>query len=401
MTDRESKNKITDYISILIKWKRFILTVMIVLIISSTIISFLIPETFQATTTLMFPENNDFSQGAFSGLLSSVPFLNAGFAGGSANVDKMIGILKSRTVLLDVIKKFNLENYYGVSDGNIDLVLRAFRDDIRFEVNENYLLEISVIHQSPDTAAVMANYFAMKLDSLNRYFNVEEARNNRIFIERRYQEHLNKLSSLEDSLENFQQKYGIYAIPEQIEAAISMIADLEAQLAEKKLLADAIGSELDTDSPNYKLMLKEIELVENKINNLKKGQNLEFNSVVLFPFKKLPEMQKLYFQLFRDIEIQGKIIEFILPLYEKAKIDEQKSLPTVMVLDKAVPPQLKYAPKKAFIILAVSLFGFIILVFLSFRGESILTTETEKNIFENKEKGFYTKLVKIFRIKTT
>ncbi len=43
-----------------------------------------------------------------------------------------------------------------------------------------------------------------------------------------------------------------------------------------------------------------------------------------------------------------------MPMYEQAKVEEQKSIPTIMVIDKAVPPELKYSPKRSVIILGFS-----------------------------------------------
>ena len=45
------------------------------------------------------------------------------------------------------------------------------------------------------------------------------------------------------------------------------------------------------------------------------------------------------------MEIQYKILEFVQPLYEQAKVEEVRNSPSVLVLDKATPPELKAKPK--------------------------------------------------------
>ena len=58
-----------------------------------------------------------------------------------------------------------------------------------------------------------------------------------------------------------------------------------------------------------------------------------------------------------------------MPMYEQAKVEEQKSIPTVMVVDKAVPPELKYCPKKAVIIIEFFLLFSFIFIPVVFWGE--------------------------------
>ena len=57
----------------------------------------------------------------------------------------------------------------------------------------------------------------------------------------------------------------------------------------------------------------------------------------------------------RDFEIQNKVLEFLYPLYEQAKIEEQKNIPAVLVLDPAVPPEKKSSPKRTIIVLSAFL----------------------------------------------
>ena len=82
-------------------------------------------------------------------------------------------------------------------------------------------------------------------------------------------------------------------------------------------------------------------------------------------------------------------------MYEQALMEEQKTIPTITVIDKAVPPELKYSPKKAVIILAVFFISLFILLPLSFRGHRVLTNKPH-NDFEIKEQKFYRKLANWF-----
>lgn len=86
-------------------------------------------------------------------------------------------------------------------------------------------------------------------------------------------------------------------------------------------------------------------------------------------------------------------------MYEQSKIDEQKSIPTLQIIDKAEPPQLKHAPKKALIIVVIySLFFFLSIIFI-FRADNVLLNLAYNNPLVEKEKRFYSKITKFFKIK--
>jgi hypothetical protein len=86
-------------------------------------------------------------------------------------------------------------------------------------------------------------------------------------------------------------------------------------------------------------------------------------------------------------------------MYEQAKVDEQKSAPTVLVVDKAVPPELKYRPKKAFIILGIEFLVFFILVVFVYHGEKIINEKEYRNPLVEKEGRFYHKIINFYKMK--
>ena len=66
---------------------------------------------------------------------------------------------------------------------------------------------------------------------------------------------------------------------------------------------------------------------------------------VLVPFSKVPALGSEYLRRFRDVEIQYKILQFIMPMYEQAKVEEKRQTPSVLVLDKAYPAERKARPR--------------------------------------------------------
>lgn len=396
-SEQRNVNTLFDYFSILVRWKNFFIVNILFFGMVAGIVAFLIPKTYKSEAVIMLPEDNSMGLGGLSSLIgggkSSVASLGAKMFGiGGASEDMILGILNSRNALENVVEKFDLYKYYEIDDKNRDKVLRAFKSDLIFEPTEFGMISIEVINKDPNTAANIANYFVELLDSLNIRFNTEQAHNNRLFIEKRYEKNLADLKSAEDSMFNFQRKFGIFAVPEQLEVAVKAAAELEIQLTAKEAAYNFLKIQIGEYAPATKNAFEEVKFLRNKVEELKSSDRISTSTNIFFPFKEIPEMNLQYYRLYREIEIQSAILEVLLPMFEQIKVEEQKSIPTIVVVDKAVPAELKYAPKRMFIILgAVFLAGFILipLIFLF-------------NVVLNQNKNSFTiihKIASIFRVK--
>jgi hypothetical protein len=90
----------------------------------------------------------------------------------------------------------------------------------------------------------------------------------------------------------------------------------------------------------------EIDEFRNKLSQMNSGAHIPKNEMNVFvPFSKMPDLGGEYIRRFREVEIQYKILQFITPLYEQAKVEEKRQTPSVLVLDKAGPAERKSKPK--------------------------------------------------------
>jgi len=404
--ENEVKNKIpslSDYIYILFKWKRFLIVNLLVVGLTTTGLVFLIPNQYKATATIMIPPDNQMGLGGLSSLLggkSSIASMGSKLFGVSnTSEDLLLGILNSRTALVDVINKFNLIEYYEIDDKNFDKVLKAFRSDVYSNPNEFGMIEFSVINKNPNVSAKIANYLVTLVDSMNIEFNIQRAKNNRLFIEKRYLQNVADLKKAEDSLFKFQKKYGIVAVPEQLEVTVKAAAEIEAELMKKEMESYIVLNGYGETSPQYLGLKSEIDLLNKKVQELKNSNDLGSSSNILFPFKQMPNIAMQYLRTYREVEIQQSILEIVLPMYEQAKVEEQKSVPTIMIIDKAVTPQLKDSPKRSVIILGIlflSVFSIIPLIYLA---EKAVNRKEFRNPIERVEYSFVLKIKSLYGIK--
>jgi tyrosine-protein kinase Etk/Wzc len=234
--------------------------------------------------------------------------------------------------------------------------LKELVSNVNFEVGSEGQLVIDVYDKDPQRAADMANYFVKILNDVNSELHVMNARANREFIEMRYKKNLVDLRNSEDSLRSFQIKYGVVALPEQLAASIKAMAEISGKLAIKQVEVAVLRKSFSATHPSVAAAQIEADALQQKIGDLNNGQGeVKGQMNVLVPFRQAPDLGVKYVRLFREVEIQNKILEFVTPMYEQAKVEEQRATPSVIVLDYALVPERKAKPK-------VLLYGLIALV---------------------------------------
>ena len=58
-------------------------------------------------------------------------------------------------------------------------------------------------------------------------------------------------------------------------------------------------------------------------------------------------------RLLREVEVQGRLLEIMVPQFEQARMEESKNIPTLQIIDEPRIPLNKTKPKRMFIVLAV------------------------------------------------
>jgi capsule polysaccharide export protein KpsE/RkpR len=233
---------------------------------------------------------------------------------------------------------------------------KELSSNTEIEIQDEGDLTISAYDTDPRRAADMANYYVELLNDINSDLRVQNARGNRLFVEQRYRKNLEDIRRAEDSLNAFQMKYGVIAMPEQTVAAIKAGGEVYAKLAAKEIDLGVLRRTLGEDHPSVQAGKIEIEEIKKKIKEMNSGSKLSAGEMqILVPFRQTPDLGMRYIRLYREVEIQYKILQFITPMFEQAKVEEQRSTPSVIVLDHALPAERKAKPK-------VSLFAFLALV---------------------------------------
>lgn len=257
-------------------------------------------------------------------------------------------ILNSRRCLEEAIIKFNLMEENGYK--NMQRAVKDFRENIMYIVKDKVsgTMDVGVYDKDPALAKEMSQFLIQQLDKINIELNLLNAKNQREFIEKRYEQSNEKLISAEDSLKLFQDEFGI-SPDAQIKAASEIELQLEADIESEKIRLELLQKIISPNEDEVKLQKDKIAALEKRLFDI---QNATDGSTKL-QLKGSPDIVLKFVRLKRQVEIQNKILSVLLPLYEQSKIEEKREIPTILVLDQPFVPDEKTKPKRIITILAV------------------------------------------------
>jgi len=335
--DQKQPQGLLFYTHLLLKWRWFIGINFIAVVLITYGITLLLPEWYKSDSVVLPPR--DKGPGSLAGLGNIAQMVGIGGPAGLLGHQELysyMSILKSRSLQEQIIREFNLMEVYKIDDESLEDALDELRSNINFEIDEEGALVISVYDRDPQRAADMANRFVELLHVRNTELGVSEARARRQFVERRLDENKIELARLEQKVEDFQKEHGFIILPEQLDAGSSTLANLYGIQAVKELEKEVYEEIFGVDNPMYQKAVTELSVINRRMANL-------------------PEQTVTSLRIFRELLIQQKIHEFLMPILEEARLEELRDTPTVLVLDSAVPAEEKSRPKRLLITLAMGI----------------------------------------------
>jgi uncharacterized protein involved in exopolysaccharide biosynthesis len=405
-TDNQKSKRLEDLLIIIVKNRKLILLNVLIVTVAAIIISLTIPNKYTATTSFISPKKKGGLFGDIAGFSSSLKDLSRTLGGRLGTVSEeaynYLVILQSRTASEKIIQKFNLREIYEIDEAKpYEDVIKALESLVDFNIAEEGNIVISVTDEVPQRAAEMANYYVEILNEISTELSVTESRNNREFIEKRFIQAQNDIIALEDSMEVFSRKYNVLEMEEQIKAAIEVAAKSKAELEMAKLEREILVRNYGENNPLVIQSNLKVNGLENQLANLKFGEdkNLKSSLNVFVPFEQVPETGVLYIRLMRNYEIQTKILEFIYPIYEQARIEEQKDIPVVLVVDKAKSPQKKSSPKRSLIVIGAFLISFFFSLGYILIKESYYSVQLDEERYRKIKSGIIDPLKSPFKSK--
>ena len=385
--DSDEINLYDYYLVIKKRWK-LLAFIFFTATITAGITSLLMTKIYRAETTILPIQSG--SSGRFAsmvGQLSNLPFVASMLP--STSADKLVNVVESRTVRENIIEKLDLmdllfpEKRYRrpwkpsepptIQDGIKKL---GEMTKVRKE-RKGDLIRISVDFQDPELAARIANQYPIELQGFLCENALSLAKRVRIFLGERYQQAKKQLAGSEEALRVFQTRHKLVAMDEQTEAAVKAIAELKAQIMAKEVELGVCRKFFTDANPQVVKVKDEIKGLKKQLAAMESNKGNPEADV--FPaFNEAPTLGLAYMRLKRDVLINEKLFELLTQQHEMAKIEEAREDVAFQVIDRAVPPEKRFKPKRRLIVLlagTVAIFMGIFLVFFLEYVENMKSNE--------------------------
>ena len=377
-SSRELANDADKHENIFLLWKRrkFITKNVIWVGLASVIISLFLPKWYASKAVILSSGAGRFS---LISAFADLPLNEFGFSPVNEDINSFISILVSRSVKEWMVGKFDLVERYGTRD--VEFAMEAFEGNTELRVTDEGALAITVMDRDPKLAQQMVQEMLNQLDLLNRRLSREQGKYNRQFLEERLEQNKIDLAIAEEELKLFQQQTGVVDILTQVTAQLETYGQLHSQelqaytelysqRAQTEVQLNTLRVTLMADNPtirHYEVMYREqdkqLSILSQKLD--RELENLLFSSdnaageaisnesseSIWVSMGSFPDLAMRSARLLREVEVQGKLLEILVPQYEQARMEESKNIPTLQVIDEPKVPLNKAKPKRMLIVL--------------------------------------------------
>lgn len=224
------------------------------------------------------------------------------------------------------------------------------------------LANYSVVEKGKMTGVLGLNYQGTDKQHITQVLNAILAAYSQQNIERRSAETAQTLKFLEDQLpelkqqldvaerefNRFRQQYNTVDVTKESELYLTQSVTLETQKAELEQKVAEASAKYTAEHPIMQQMNAQLTAINKKINELDGT------------LRRLPELQRQYLQLFREVEVKQQLYTGLLNSYQQLRIAKAGEIGNVRIVDTAVEPIAPIAPKKLqILILSIFLGGFL------------------------------------------
>jgi len=358
----EQEISLLDYLLVLLRRRRFIILFTLSCFFLTGLISLFLPNIYRARAQILPPQQGvNAIATQLSGMVSGIMGTTFDIKSSSALYAKM---LKSRTILDEIIDKFNLMSLYKEKYRE-GMRKRLAEDILSVSVDtKSGLLTIEVEDKDPVRASEIANSFVDALKSLSSGLAITDAAQRRLFYEEQLKRVKEALSSSEEELKRFQEHTGALKVEEQAKSVIESVANLRAQISAKEVELKVMKTYATAQNPDLIKQKEALNALKAELRKLESRGTLEPDP--LMPTGKMPSVGTEYMRRLRDVKFNETLYQLISAQYEAARLDEANNASVIQVVDRAVPPDKKAWPKRGLLSICGGIAGFLISVFLSF-----------------------------------
>jgi tyrosine-protein kinase Etk/Wzc len=347
-----------DFVLVLARRRRFILSFAAVVTVLAGAVSFVLPKEYTATVIILPPQQNS-SLGStlamqLAGLGSMSELAGAGLGLKSLN-DMYVTMLKSRSVEDAVIQHYGLmQEYHKKYYVDARRVLEK-HSEINGSTKDG-LIRVSIENPNPVRAAEIANGYVEQFRTLSQHLAVTEASRRRIIFEQQLEKTKNDLSNAEEALKQTELTTGMVELDSQARAMIEAAARLRAEVVAKEVEVESMRSYAGDQNPDLVAAQDELNHLRQQFTQLV-GSNGNGSGDLFLPKGQVPQAGLEYIRKLRDVKYYEAIFDILARQLELAKLDEAKEGGFIQIVEAATPPERKSFPKRLLITLGAAAVG--------------------------------------------
>lgn len=368
-----------DLLIVLGQRKVFITATTLAVAAVATIICFLIPNRYTATSAILPPQQNSslsatlLSQMGNLGSLGSLASGGLGLGGLKNPNDVAVALLRSRSVEDAMVQRFDLRKLY--KENRMSDARKEFEKHCDIESSlKDGLIRISITDRNPQHASEMTNAYVDEYKKFAATLAVSEASQRRWFFEQQLVQAKDNLAGSEEALKSAEQTSGMIHLDSQARALIESVASLRAQIAAKEVQIRGMSLFAAENNPDLLMAREQLGELQRQLRQLG-GSQSSTDSDLIVPRGKLPEAGMNYIRKLRDVRYKELIFELLAKQFEIAKLDEAREGSLIQVVDAAVPPDRKSFPKLSVIVPAATLSWLLLAISWVFFRQGILRTQ--------------------------
>ncbi|MFB5700122.1 polysaccharide biosynthesis tyrosine autokinase [Acinetobacter radioresistens] len=224
----------------------------------------------------------------------------------------------------------------------------------------NYIsAPFSVAEKGKQSGILGLNYEGTNKQHITQVLNAILAAYSQQNIERRTAETAQTLKFLDEQLpqlkqqldkserefNNFRERFNTVDVTKESELYLTQSIALETQKIGLEQQQAELAAKYTAEHPLMREINAQLGAINNKIN--------ELNSTL----KRLPELQRQYLQLFREVEVNQQLYTALLNSYQQLRVAKAGEIGSVRIIDTAVEPVGPVKPQKHLVVSLALLIG--------------------------------------------
>jgi uncharacterized protein involved in exopolysaccharide biosynthesis len=355
--DNRDNFSLIDFLRLLYSWRTYLIGVTVAAAVISSVIALMLPEYFRSTATFipynskridvatLFLDNPDFD-----------------IFGSKRDLDRILSIANSGTVAEYIVHKYGLYKHYDIDSTQVRYhrteVLTEFGDNLKVVKTEKDAVEISFMDTDKKLAADIVNEIVRKIDEINRQTITNTNTQTLAVLGRSITSREAEMMKLKDSLQRLNSRYNLHYPEKESEILSQSLTETREMLTESE-------GRLQIMSKYYKPEDSLIVLLKAKIEGLTQRYK-SLTQRTSEPMLNLQDLSAGADKVEAMLDQTRKMVREITELkikYQRAQTAADGSIPSLYMIESAVPAEKKVKPIRWLIVLG-STFGALTLAIL-------------------------------------